>query len=103
MIGAGKAAGSRAIVYTRLLPPRLNQNLSMATVSATRRTPSPVYNTAHSKVAIMLSIKGTFEQGVAQPVDQIEGREGQVVIITFLDENLAPHARVLDGFASNFC
>lgn len=36
----------------------------------------------------MLSIKGTFEQGVARPIDRVEGRDGQAVIITFLDENL---------------
>ena len=45
------------------------------------------------KVELMLSIKGTFEHGVARPVDHVEGRDGQVVIITFLDESVvAPHA-----------
>jgi hypothetical protein len=35
----------------------------------------------------MLSVRGTFENGVAQPIKSIEGREGQPVIITFLDED----------------
>ncbi|MBI3942206.1 MAG: hypothetical protein HY326_04270 [Chloroflexi bacterium] len=40
----------------------------------------------------MLSIKGTFQDGVARPVDPIEGREGQQVIITFLEEKDANSA-----------
>lgn len=35
----------------------------------------------------MLSVKGTFEDGVAQPSEPVEGREGQSVVITFLEEN----------------
>lgn len=35
----------------------------------------------------VLSIKGTFQNGVALPLDAVEGREGQTVIITFLDES----------------
>lgn len=35
----------------------------------------------------MLSVKGTFQDGVAQPAEPIEGRNGQKVIITFLDDN----------------
>lgn len=35
---------------------------------------------------MMLSIKGTFQNGVAQPSEPIAGREGQTVIITFLEE-----------------
>jgi hypothetical protein len=34
----------------------------------------------------MLSVKGVFENGVARPVDPVKGYEGQVVIITFLEE-----------------
>ena len=34
----------------------------------------------------MLSIKGTFQQGVAQPLEPVTGHEGKTVIITFLDE-----------------
>ncbi len=36
----------------------------------------------------MLSVKGTFRDGVAQPSEAVEAREGQPVIITFLDEKL---------------
>ena len=35
----------------------------------------------------MLSIKGRFQNGVAQPTEPIEGYDGQAVIITFLGEN----------------
>ena len=34
----------------------------------------------------MLTVKGTFEDGVARPVEPVEGREGQVVLITFMEE-----------------
>ncbi len=34
----------------------------------------------------MLSVKGTFHNGVAQPTDPVEGHDGRPVIITFLDE-----------------
>ena len=33
----------------------------------------------------MLSVKGTFQKGIAQPTEPVEGRDGQPVIITFLD------------------
>lgn len=36
----------------------------------------------------MLSVKGKFQDGVAQPAEPIEGRNGQTVIITFLEENI---------------
>jgi hypothetical protein len=36
----------------------------------------------------MLSVKGTFRDGVARPSEVVEAREGQPVIITFLDESL---------------
>ena len=34
----------------------------------------------------MLAVKGVFEQGRARPIRKIQGREGQQVIITFLEE-----------------
>jgi hypothetical protein len=34
----------------------------------------------------MFAIKGLFQDGVARPDEPIEGREGQPVIITFLEE-----------------
>jgi hypothetical protein len=37
----------------------------------------------------ILTIKGIFQDGVARPSEPIEGREGQQVIITFLDEEPA--------------
>lgn len=37
----------------------------------------------------MLSVKGKFENGVAQPLESVEGREGQIVIITFIEEELS--------------
>lgn len=39
---------------------------------------------------MMLSVKGEFHNGVAQPISKIEGREGQQVIITFLEDLLPP-------------
>jgi len=36
----------------------------------------------------MLSVKGIFTKGTARPLDPLEGREGQAVIITFLEEEL---------------
>lgn len=40
---------------------------------------------------MMLSVKGEFQNGVATPLIEVEGRDGQQVIITFLDE--VPAAR----------
>ena len=37
----------------------------------------------------MLSVKGQFKDGVAQPLEPVEGREGQPVIIVFLEEEMA--------------
>jgi len=34
----------------------------------------------------MLAVKGVFEKGQARPIYSIRGREGQPVIITFLEE-----------------
>ena len=38
----------------------------------------------------MLSVKGTFQNGVAHPGEPIAGRHGQAVIITFLEEDNLP-------------
>jgi len=38
----------------------------------------------------MLSVKGTFQDGVAYPAEPIAERNGQVVIITFLEEDNLP-------------
>jgi hypothetical protein len=35
---------------------------------------------------MMISVKGTFQNGVAQSIEAISGREGQTVIITFLED-----------------
>lgn len=40
----------------------------------------------------MLAVKGVFEQGRARPIQKILGREGQPVIITFLEEPVATEA-----------
>ena len=37
----------------------------------------------------MLSVKGLFKNGVARPVEPLEGRDGQPIIITFLKEEAA--------------
>ena len=38
----------------------------------------------------MLSVKGTFQNGVVHPNEPIEGHEGQSVIIVFVEENHTP-------------
>ncbi|MEH2209319.1 hypothetical protein [Nostoc sp.] len=38
----------------------------------------------------MLSVKGTFQNGVVHPNEPIEGHEGQSVIIVFVEENPTP-------------
>ncbi|MBN3891549.1 MAG: hypothetical protein HWQ43_21130 [Nostoc sp. JL31] len=38
----------------------------------------------------MLSVKGTFQNGVVHPNEPIEGHEGQSVIIVFVEENCTP-------------
>lgn len=47
------------------------------------------YNRSQRKVNAMRSVKGTFQNGVAQPSEPVAEREGQPVIITFLDEGYA--------------
>jgi predicted DNA-binding antitoxin AbrB/MazE fold protein len=34
----------------------------------------------------MLSVKGKFQNGVAQPYEPVAGKEGQEVVITFLEQ-----------------
>jgi hypothetical protein len=38
----------------------------------------------------MLSIKGRFQDGVAQPLEPVSGYDGQPVIITFLEVGATP-------------
>jgi len=49
----------------------------------------------------MLSVKGTFQNGVARPSEPVEEREGQPVIITFLDEGYTSPAPTADDGAWN--
>ena len=35
----------------------------------------------------MLAVKGIFQNGIARPTEPVNGREGQPVIITFLEES----------------
>jgi hypothetical protein len=44
----------------------------------------------------MVSIRGTFRNGCAQPEEAVEGRDGQPVIITFLEDGSAASPDVLD-------
>ncbi len=44
------------------------------------------------KEETMFSIRGRFHNGSAQPLEPVEGREGQPVIITFLEDNLSQTA-----------
>lgn len=44
----------------------------------------------------MISVKGVFQDGVAKPIDVVEGRDGQVVIITFLEEKETPQELVTE-------
>ena len=37
----------------------------------------------------MLNVKGVFQNGVARPAEPVKGRDGQPVIITFLDEYIS--------------
>jgi len=37
----------------------------------------------------MLSVKGIFKNGVVLPIEKVDGRENQPVIITFLDSEKA--------------
>ncbi|MBN3880533.1 MULTISPECIES: hypothetical protein [unclassified Nostoc] len=45
----------------------------------------------------MLSVKGTFQNGVVHPNEPIEGHEGQSVIIVFVEENRTPQPATPEG------
>jgi len=47
----------------------------------------------------MLSVKGIFQNGVARPSEPVEERNGQPVIITFLDEESTRKAPAVDDEA----
>lgn len=47
----------------------------------------------------MFSIKGTFQNGVAQPEQPIEGHNGQSVVITFLEEDNRSQSSFTDDSA----
>jgi hypothetical protein len=34
----------------------------------------------------VISVRGTFHNGIAEPVEAVEGRDGQPVLITFLED-----------------
>jgi hypothetical protein len=42
---------------------------------------------------MLLSVKGVFKEGVACPIEKIEGHDGQQVVITFLDNELTDQAK----------
>jgi hypothetical protein len=44
----------------------------------------------------MLSVKGTFQNGVVHPNELIGGHEGQSVIIVFVEENRTPEPATLE-------
>jgi hypothetical protein len=46
----------------------------------------------------MLSIKGRFQDGVAQPFEPVEGYDGQLVVITFLEESETPSEQDDNGW-----
>jgi hypothetical protein len=39
------------------------------------------------RCTMLLSVKGTFQDGVARPAEPLQGYDGQPVIITFLSES----------------
>ena len=41
---------------------------------------------------MLLSVKGTFQNGVVHPAEFVEGRNGQSVVIVFLEEYLTSSA-----------
>jgi hypothetical protein len=54
-----------------------------------RRTCYNLFNGARNSIEgemPMLAVRGVFEKGRARPITSIRGREGQPVIITFLEE-----------------
>ena len=47
----------------------------------------------------MLSVKGKFQNGIAQPDVPVEGRNGQSVVITFVEEDNASQSSFTDDSA----
>ncbi|NES84914.1 MAG: hypothetical protein F6K10_27825 [Moorea sp. SIO2B7] len=43
-----------------------------------------------------MQVKGTFKNGVVQPIEPVQGREGQSVIITFVEETPTLQAQTDD-------
>jgi hypothetical protein len=52
-------------------------------------------------VGMMLSVKGKFQNGTARPLEPVEGRDGQTVIITFVEELSARSQLPEEGVAWN--
>jgi hypothetical protein len=46
---------------------------------------------------MLLSVKGTFQDGVARPAESVEGRDGQPVVIIFLEEDHNGSTLLEDG------
>jgi len=36
----------------------------------------------------MLTVRGTYTNGIVQPLEPVEGREGQQVVITFVEDTM---------------
>ena len=51
----------------------------------------------------MISVRGTFRNGSAQPEAVVQGREGQPVIITFLEDGRGPDEQRQKEMGSNLC
>lgn len=45
----------------------------------------------------MLSVKGTFEKGIARPEQPVNGRDGQTVIITFIEDKPSPESTMSEA------
>jgi hypothetical protein len=45
----------------------------------------------------MLSVKGTFEKGIARPEQPVSGRDGQMVIITFIEDKPLPESTMSEA------
>lgn len=54
---------------------------------------------AVSEAPEMLSVKGTFQNGVACPAATVQGRNGEPVIITFIREDAREAPRPADAAA----
>jgi hypothetical protein len=56
----------------------------------------PLYFLGDQVGTKMLSVKGMFENGTARPVEPIKGRDGQAVIITFIEEEPIDSAKAIE-------